>query len=305
MTRALFAALLLLGSSALAYEQELKTVATLLNDRLEGASRRQVAVVDFTDLQGTTTELGRFLAEELSIALASQSKGFVVIDRTHLKAILQEHKLAASGIIDPQTARQLGKIAGVDALVTGTVTPFGDSVRISVKALDTQTAAMLAATTADVPKTKAVEELLARSVGIPAAPAAAASAPRSAAGGQTVSAGGLTFEFGQCRGGSPIMCEFFVLSPSADVNLEWNFPSRAVDANGNEFEPDIASSNVGNQQLRGRLVAGVRTRLTASFVDPGGRAAAPSRGATLALIELSLSTGGPRFTVQFRNVPLE
>ncbi len=34
-----------------------------------------------------------------------------VIDRTHLKAILHEHKLASTGLIDPQTARQLGRIA--------------------------------------------------------------------------------------------------------------------------------------------------------------------------------------------------
>jgi len=55
------------------------------------------------DLQGNVTELGRFLAEELSGALVNDSRGFRVIDRAHLKAILQEHKLAATGLIDPQT----------------------------------------------------------------------------------------------------------------------------------------------------------------------------------------------------------
>ena len=179
MKRLMMVALLLMCPSALAYEQELKTVASFLNERLAGAARRQVAVVAFTDLQGSTTELGRFLAEELSVALDNQAKGYRVVDRTHLKAILQEHKLAASGIIDPATARQLGKIAGVDALVTGTVTPFGDSVRLSVKALDVNTATMLASTTADVPKTRAVEELLARSVGT-AIPAGAPTATGAA-----------------------------------------------------------------------------------------------------------------------------
>jgi curli biogenesis system outer membrane secretion channel CsgG len=67
--------------------------------------------------------VGTFLAEEFSVALATGSGGFEVIDRTNLKTLLQEHKLAATGIIDPQTARKVGEIAGVQALVAGTVTP--------------------------------------------------------------------------------------------------------------------------------------------------------------------------------------
>ena len=310
MKRLLLVALVLTSTSAFAYEQELRAVATLLNERLAGASRRQVAVVDFTDLQGSTTELGRFLAEELSVLLATQSKGYVVIDRTHLKAILQEHKLAASGIIDPQTARQLGKIAGVDALVTGTVTPFGDSVRLSVKALDTQTAAMLAATTADVPKTKAVEELLARSVGGPglAQPLSApSSAPRRASGAQRVSGRGLSFELEECRGGGPVTCELFVTATSRDVNLELTCCpggvslGRAFDGDGNQLR--LNRLMVGNQDGRGRLIANVRTRLTATFSDDSRQATAATRG-MLALVEFALNAD-TQFVVQFRNVALK
>src|SRR5437588_6302133 len=109
--------LMLIGSPS--HGQELKGVSSTLATKIGELGRKRVAVVDFTDLQGNVTELGRFLAEELSGALVNDSRGFRVIDRAHLKAILQEHKLAATGIIDPQTARQLGKIASVDTLVTG------------------------------------------------------------------------------------------------------------------------------------------------------------------------------------------
>jgi hypothetical protein len=37
-------------------------------------------------------------------------------------------KLASSGIIDPATARKLGEVAGVDCLVSGSLTLLGDSV---------------------------------------------------------------------------------------------------------------------------------------------------------------------------------
>ncbi len=153
---------LLVATSASAYQQEVRSTAAKLSEKITKSGKKTVAVVDFTDLQGNATELGRFLAEQMSVALASEATSFEVIDRTHLKALMAEHKLSATGLIDPQTARKLGQIAGVQVLVTGTLTAFGDSVSLATKALDASTAKMLAATSVDIPKTKAVEELLAK-----------------------------------------------------------------------------------------------------------------------------------------------
>ena len=130
--------------------QDSRPVSSAIAARLEASGRKAVAVADFTDLQGNVNELGRYLAEELSVALVNDAKSFSVIDRTHLKSLLREHKLASTGLIDPQTARQLGKIAGVDTLVTGTLTAFGDSVKLTVKALDTETARILGAATSEI-----------------------------------------------------------------------------------------------------------------------------------------------------------
>jgi len=151
--------------------QEFKGVSSTLAAKIAESARKRVAVVDFTDLQGNVTELGRYLAEELSGALVNDARSFRVIDRAHLKAILQEHKLAETGLIEPQTARQLGKIAGVDTLVTGTITSaFGETVRVLVKALDVETADIIAQSTADIPKTDAIKILLGQGIatGIPA-----------------------------------------------------------------------------------------------------------------------------------------
>ncbi len=156
--------LLLNSESTLAYEKEIKSLSSTMAENIDKAGKKTIAVVDFTDLQGNVTELGRFIAEEFSVALAGTGKGFEVIDRTHLKSIIAEHKLSSTGIIDPQTARKLGQIAGVDALITGTITPFGDSVRLSTKVLDTATAKIISASTGDIAKTKAIEELLARGI---------------------------------------------------------------------------------------------------------------------------------------------
>jgi len=140
------------------------TLSSGLSDIANRSGRKTIAVVDFTDLQGCVTELGRYMAEDVSVALVNNAKGFDVIDRTNLRVLMQEHKLASTGIIDPETARQLGKVAGVDALVTGTIAPLSDSVHVSAKVLDTETAKMLGGITADIPRTKTVDELLAKGV---------------------------------------------------------------------------------------------------------------------------------------------
>jgi hypothetical protein len=70
-----------------------------LSSAITKSGKKTVAVVDFTDLQGRVTEFGRFLAEEFSVALSADQSGFKVIDRTNLKTILQEHKLASTGVL--------------------------------------------------------------------------------------------------------------------------------------------------------------------------------------------------------------
>jgi hypothetical protein len=163
--------LVLLAASTAAHPtpgQELKQASPILAAKIAEAGKKRVAVVDFTDLQGNVTELGRFLAEEMSGALVNEAGGFRVVDRTHLKAILQEHKLAATGLIDPETARRLGKIAGVDTLVTGTIaSAFGETVRVMIKALDVTTAEIIGQFTADIPKTEAIQRLLSQSIAMP------------------------------------------------------------------------------------------------------------------------------------------
>jgi TolB-like protein len=150
----------LLVSSAWGYEKEIEQLSSQLAEKIAGKGKKTVAVVDFTDLEGNVTQLDQFIAEEFSVALAGTDKGFRVIDRTRLKSIIKENKFAATGLIDPATASKLGKIAGVDALVTGTLTPFGDTVHLTVKVLDSDTADVIDSAKGDIAKTPAINRPL-------------------------------------------------------------------------------------------------------------------------------------------------
>jgi TolB-like protein len=314
--------LALLSWVPFAEAQQLDVVSATLGTRLQQSGRKAVAVVDFTDLQGGATELGRYLAEELSVMLASSAKGFTIIDRTHLKSILQEHKLGSTGVIDAQTARQLGKIAGVDTLITGTLTPFGDTIRLSAKALDSQTAGMLAATTADIPRTKAIEELLSRSVGGPGAAssrAITASATNEPAL-QRLQGAGIVWELARCHKSGT--CQLFATAED-DTELivggGLGPGARAWDEAGNEYR--VEEVRIGNRRGRADLVAGVRTPVTLTFEFSGraerARMGAPGFGtggtATRPQVEVESLTaveidfhgaGRRRGEVRFRNIPV-
>ena len=160
-------AALLTTSPALAQPGETSALGSSVQDlitQLRDAEVDTIAVVDFTDLRGNVLELGRYLAEEVSVLLVQEGRPLKVVTRTRLNALLKEHQLTPTGLVDPKNSKKLGLISGVDALVTGTTTPLVETVRLSLQVLDTETAHVIAAAFADVPRTHAIDALLRREV---------------------------------------------------------------------------------------------------------------------------------------------
>jgi TolB-like protein len=297
-----------------AQDKDIKALAANLADTLAKLSKKTVAVVDFNDLQGNVTELGRYLAEQVSVALAMTDKGIEVIDRTHLKVLLQENKLSSSGIIDPATARKLGQIAGVEVLVTGTLTPFGDSVQLAVKALDATTAHIVGAATTDIAKTKAIEELLSRGIATATAPSAQPSAaPPSAYSGEVKRIRDLEVNFKGCRVvATGVLCEALVTNLGEQrqyclYSKDGDTMSRIVDAGGNVSTPRgirLADHNSSDRVIEcANLPSGVPVRSGMLFPD------ARVEGGRLTLVEFLFDlersyAGRTSLSAQFRGVPV-
>lgn len=151
------------------YDEALKAISSDLAQCFDQHQRVKVAAVDFTDLQLNTSELGRLIAEELSTELVRSTGerpgGFTVLDRNHLQLILREHQLEVSGLVDPANAKKLGKFAGIDTLVSGNIFELEQTIRVTVKAMDTETAAIVCAARGDMEKTMALREIAAMSTG--------------------------------------------------------------------------------------------------------------------------------------------
>ena len=79
------------------------------------------------------------------LELEISKKGiYKVIDRRNIEKIIEEHKLQFSGSIDESTAVELGKLAGLDNIVLGSVALFGSSSYMtSVKMIDVETGQIL------------------------------------------------------------------------------------------------------------------------------------------------------------------
>jgi len=141
-------------------DTELSNVASKLATQIKDQGKKKVAVIDFTDLEGGASELGRYVSEQLTVDLVMDRKDFSVLDRANLQKILAEHKLTATGLVDPDNAKKLGQFAGVDALILGTVTPKNQSVGLTAKIITTDTAEIVGATKGEFKADSNVEGLL-------------------------------------------------------------------------------------------------------------------------------------------------
>jgi TolB-like protein len=142
----------------------------------EGRALR-VAVTDFPDLQGVTSDLGRYIAERLTTRLSAQTRKFQIIERRRLSLVLSELKFGMSDLVDPVKAKQLGQMLGVEGLVVGSVSDLGNQVDVDARIIEIETSNILPGVFATLSKDQVVTQLLAQGRETAAGPAPAGPAP--------------------------------------------------------------------------------------------------------------------------------
>ena len=132
----------------------------------DSGGKATIAVVEFSDLSGGVTDFGRLLSEELITKMFATGK-YKVIERLLLNKAIAEHKLQLQGIVDPKSAKELGRILGVDAIVSGTIATLGDSLRVNARLIATGTGEVLSVAAVAIVKDDSIKELLAKAGGEP------------------------------------------------------------------------------------------------------------------------------------------
>lgn len=231
-----------------------------------------IAVVEFADLEGRVSNFGRFVAEELITRLHETNK-FKVIERQLLNKIITEQKLTLTGIVDPASAKKLGRLLGVDAIISGSVSDLSKTLRVNARMISAETGEIFAVASTEFVKDETVLELLgARSpaAGVESAGGGAAKAEKFTP--ITKDSMGFTVVLKQCKSsGTAVACDLDITSNDMDRTLFFSTgsntnPPRLYDEAGVEHFP--AQARLGDrvgENVQTLLVAGVPYKTSFRF----------------------------------------
>lgn len=128
----LIISLLSLVSFAQSMDDRIKALANEIADQIVANGGTKVAVTTL-DYKNCNTEFGKYLAEELTGYLSTSGKKVTVVNQKMLEALLIQNKLTAKGLLEAKNdAAKLGSVSGINSLVYGTITSFGDDLRLSL-----------------------------------------------------------------------------------------------------------------------------------------------------------------------------
>ncbi len=154
LLRALVSLFLLVLSGDATWAADLKQAVKELADQLAkgvpAQPYRTVAVMDFLTMEGTTSEFGQYLADQLTAELA-RLQPFRIVDRRRLKRLLATLKLGMPDLLDPAKAGQAGAWLGLDALVVGMLFEVGSTVEIEARMIESRTGGVLGGAATSLP----------------------------------------------------------------------------------------------------------------------------------------------------------
>ena len=112
-------------------------VALPAHAQMAGKRRPRIAVMDFdyatvqttsAALFGTNVDIGKGIVDLLVTGLVKDGS-YSVIERKALDKLMAEQNFSNSNRADPASAARIGKLLGVDAIVVGSITQFGNETK--------------------------------------------------------------------------------------------------------------------------------------------------------------------------------
>jgi len=292
-------------------EDSLKDLSEqIINSMVEG-SKKKIAIVEFSDLNGNITQFGKYISEELITRLFKTDK-FNVIERQLLNKIITEQKLSLTGIIDPKSAKELGKILGVDAIVSGTIFDLGKYIKINARMIATDSGELFSVASIKIYKNQEVNNLLSEHI--------SNKDVLNTNSGQNkefiLESNEFRFHLTECKIlGNTITCNLLItnLIEDREFMLYSGYVTRLFDDFGNEYYPD--NITLGNKYCSGgyfspgephrvssMLISNVPIKSTIKFNNVNNNIK------VISLLEIACTfwvNGEPKyFNLKFKNIPL-
>jgi hypothetical protein len=168
-----------MSSSAMDLDAAIKAAALKMGANLP--AKTEVALVS---LASTSAQLSEYIISRLEAALVDDGK-LIVLDRANLDRVREEQGFQLSGEVDDKSAKDIGKMLGAGAIVTGSFINLGDVYGLSLKAINMKTAAIAVSYPADIVKSTRIETLLASGGGSAGTGTRTAQTPRTSSGTTT------------------------------------------------------------------------------------------------------------------------
>ena len=151
----LMALVVICSLSGLSYaDDKYDQLAKEITDAGVSVQGKKIAIIPFSYADGRAgaTKDGSVISERLTIKMINMHK-FEIIERSVLDKVMNELKLQSSGMIDASSAQQLGKVLGVEAIITGTLVETSNGqIEINARLIKTETAQAIGASQVTVEK---------------------------------------------------------------------------------------------------------------------------------------------------------
>ncbi len=291
-------------------DEGINALTEQINKYMVEQKKTKIAIIPFPDIQKQKVNVfGSFIAEELTTNLFTTGK-FKIVERSLLKQVLDELKLGQTGIVDANSAKELGKLTGVDAIIAGTITDLGSTIAINCRLIETQSGEVFAAAKTRILKNKDLEKMLGEgsedvnSKRSNSKPAIEAKAPEVAQN-KRASVNDYEFEITKSnRNGERIQLDFIVTYKGDRERVEiWlsHDRTRLTDKNGNVYLPikmEFSNRTTDDSNLKGDIVKDIPMRGKLTFQVDG-------EDNSFALLEISMFSGiGRSFTALIRNISI-
>lgn len=151
----------------------------LMQSGKNGAKPSYAFLALSTDSKNTAVE--NYVTDALTEAAFNTGK-IKIFERANLEKILSEQKFQAGGLVNEDTAKAIGNIAGVDYVCYGTIKDLGEQITINARVVDVETGEICAMSRTTVNK----DDYLKQNVAVSSAPAAKTAAKPAPAVKKTV-----------------------------------------------------------------------------------------------------------------------
>lgn len=109
-----------------------------------GENKKKVAVIEFDTKGDFAIPYAGSIVAEWMISELGKLDSFTLVERVLLKKVIAEQQLGQTGLLSQdKSSTQLGKIFGVDAIITGGVLKWQQSITITARLIDASSGSIL------------------------------------------------------------------------------------------------------------------------------------------------------------------